>query len=97
MGAAYVPSPMHKFAYRFFALLVPKSDAMFFLDITPEVAYRRIQEGRKRREMFEQIGSLKNVRAKGLSLASIGAWTIIDAGRTPSEVELEIRRHLRLG
>jgi dTMP kinase len=97
MGAAYVPSPMHRFAYRFFALLVPKSDAMFFLDITPEVAYKRIQEGRKRREMFERVGSLKEVRAKGLSLASIGAWTIIDANKTPSEVEFEIREHLRLG
>ncbi len=97
MGTAYLPSPMHKFAYRFFALLVPKSDAMFFLDITPEVAYRRIHEGRKMREMFEDIGSLKDVRAKGLSFALIGAWTIIDADRTPSEVELEIRKHLRLG
>ena len=96
MGAAYLPSPMHKFAYRFFALLVPKSDSMFFLDTTPEVAYRRIQEGRKKREMFEQVGSLKDVRAKGLSLASIGVWTIIDADKTPSEVEVEIREHLRL-
>ena len=75
MGAAYLPSPMHEFAYRFFAVLVPKSDAMFFLDTTPEVAYGRIREGRKTREMFEDIDSLKNVRAKGLSLASIGAWT----------------------
>ena len=96
MGAAYLPSPMHKFAYRFFAPLVPKSDAMFFLDITPEVAYARIREGRKAREMFEEIGSLKDVRVRGLSLASIGAWTIIDADRTPSDVELEIRKHLRL-
>jgi hypothetical protein len=46
--------------------------------------------------MFEQTDSLKDVRAKGLSLASIGAWTIIDADKTPAEVELEIRRHLRL-
>jgi len=95
MGAAYLPSPMHEIAYRFFALLVPKSDAMFFLDTTPEVASGRIQESRKTREMFEEIGSLKNVRTKALSLASIGAWTVIDADRTPSDVELEIRKHLR--
>jgi thymidylate kinase len=69
---------------------------MFFLDTTPEVAYRRIREGRKTREMFEEISSLREVRAKGLSLASIGAWTVIDADGTPSEVELEIRKHLRL-
>jgi len=96
MGAAYLPSPMHKFAYRFFALLLPKSDAMYFLDTTPEVAYERIRGSRRTREMFEEIGSLNDVRAKGLSLASIGAWTVIDADRTPSEVELEIREHLRL-
>jgi dTMP kinase len=97
MGAAYLPSPMHKFAYRSFALLVPKSDAMFFLDTTPQVAHGRIREGLKTREMFEEIDSLKDVRAKALSLASIGGWTIIDADRTPQEVELEIRKHLRLG
>jgi len=62
-----------EFAYRFFAILVPKSDAMFFLDVSPEVAYERIQEGRKRREMFEQVSSLKEARVKGLSLASIDA------------------------
>ena len=94
MGAAYLPSPAHEFAYRFFALLVPTSDAMFFLDTTPEVAYRRIREGRKTREMFEEIDSLKDVRQKGLSLASIGGWTIINADRTPSQVEIEIRKHL---
>jgi len=97
MSAAYLPPPLDKFAYRFFALLVPKSEAMFFLDITPDVAYGRIQEGRKKREMFEDIDSLRDVRAKALSLASIGAWEIIDANRTPSEVELEIRKRLRFG
>lgn len=97
MGAAYLPSPLCKYAYRFFALLLPKSDAMFFLDITPEAAYSRIQEDRKTHEMFEEIGSLRDVRAKGLALASIGAWTIIDADRNPSEVGLEIRNRLRWG
>lgn len=97
MGTAYLPSPMHKYAYRFFALLMPKSDAMFFLDLAPEVAHRRIQEARKMHEMFENIDSLKNVRAKGLSLASLDDWTVIDGDRPPSEIELEIRNHLQLG
>jgi hypothetical protein len=44
--------------------------------------------------MFEEIDSLKEAREKGLSLASIGGWTIINADRTPSKVELEIRNRL---
>ena len=43
MGAAYLPSPIDKVAYLFFATVVPKSDRMLFLDVSPEEAYRRIQ------------------------------------------------------
>jgi len=70
---------------------------MFFLDVTPEVAYKRINDCRKVHEMFEEIGSLKHVRSKGVSIASIGGWTIIDADQAPLEIEFEIRKHLRLG
>jgi dTMP kinase len=97
MSTAYLPAPTHKYVYRFFELLVPKSDAMFFLDVTPETAYSRIREGRKMREMFENIESLRKVRAKVLSLASIGAWIVIDANGPPSGIQLEIRKYLRLG
>ena len=95
MGAAYLPSPLHKYAYRFFAVLVPRSKDMFFLDVKPEVAFGRIVLNRDRREMFEDIDSLRKVREKVLSLTSIGDWIVIDAAGGPGEVQREIRSRLK--
>jgi dTMP kinase len=92
MGTAYLPSPLHRFAYVFFVSFVPTSDLMFFLDIKPEEAHSRIQQGRNRREMFENLKELERVRCKALSLALAGKWTIVDASRSAEEVEREIRR-----
>lgn len=91
MGTAYLPSPLHRFVYHFFAFIVPTSNFMFFLDISPQEAYRRIQQARKKREMFENLEELKRTRRKALSLALIGHWKIIDADRPQKEVEEEIR------
>lgn len=94
MGTAYLPPPLHRIIYHFFALFVPKSDTMFFLDIIPHEAYKRICRTRKNQEMFESINELRKVRVKGLSLALVGKWKIIDANRSTEEVEMEIRKLL---
>ena len=94
MGTAYLPPPLHKIAYHFFALFVPKSNAMFFLDTTPNEAYRRIRRTRKNQEMFEGINELRKVRVKGLLLALVGKWTIIDANKSIKEVGMEIQKLL---
>lgn len=96
MGTAYLPSPLHSITYRFFALVVPTPKAMFFLDIPPTEARRRIVQARKSTEVFEQIPELKKVRAKGLSLAAMGKWTIIRANRPVAEVGIDIQRTLGL-
>lgn len=89
-----MPSPLHRIAYCFFALIVPTSDFMFFLDVEPHEAYRRIQLARERQEMFENLGELEQTRRKALSLAVIGNWKIIDANRRVAKVEGEIRKLL---
>ncbi len=94
MGTAYLPSPLDRIAYHFFASVVPTSNLMFFLDVNPEEAYRRIQQERKRREMFESLEELKWIRHKALSLALIGNWTVIDANKPVKGVEKEIRKSL---
>ncbi|MGQ9506583.1 MAG: thymidylate kinase [Candidatus Bathycorpusculaceae bacterium] len=93
MGTAYLPSPLHKIAYQFFAAIVPKSNFMFFLDVTPQEAYKRIQQGRKRREMFESLEELEKIRRKALYLASIDKWKIINANKPIVKIEKEIREH----
>jgi dTMP kinase len=93
MGTAYLPSPLHKIAYRFFALVVPTSNCMFFLDVEPHEAYRRIQLARERQEMFENLGELELVRRKALSLALTGSWKVIDASKPVTAVENEIKSY----
>jgi dTMP kinase len=93
MGTAYLPSPLHKIAYHFFALIVPTSNCMFFLDVEPHEAYRRIQLARERQEMFENLGKLEQVRHKALTLALVDDWKILDAGKPIAAVENEIRNY----
>ena len=90
MGTAYLPSPIHRIAYQFFASVVPKSDYMFFLDVSPEEADKRIRKTRNETEMFETLEELKKIRRKALTLASIDKWTIIDAGQPIIQVEKDI-------
>jgi dTMP kinase len=94
MGTAYLPSPFDKIAYYFFALIVPTSKFMFFLDVQPEEAEKRILRTRSQFEMFESLEQLKNVRQKALALASAGNWLIIDAEGPVREVENEILQAL---
>jgi dTMP kinase len=90
MGTAYLPSPFDEIAYYFFALIVPTSKFMFFLDVEPEEAEKRIRQTRSRFEMFESLEQLKTIRQKALALASAGKWRIIDARKPIREVENEI-------
>lgn len=94
MGTAYLPSPLHKIAYHFFAFTVPKSNLMFFLDVAPEEAYKRIHKVRSRREMFESLERLEQVRCKALSLALIDEWVVVDANEPVDEIAKEIRERL---
>ena len=90
MGTAYLPSPTHLFAYLFFAVIVPTSGFMFFLDVPSEEADRRIRQTRHRLEMFENLSDLKKTRRKALSLALMDKWRIIDGNRPIAEVQKEI-------
>ena len=95
MGTAYLPVPLDRIAYLFFASLVPTSDFMFFLDVTPDEADRRLRETREKLEMFENIEELQQTRRKAILLASIGKWTIINADQSIRDVQEAIRKSVR--
>jgi dTMP kinase len=95
MGTAYLPPPLHTVAYRFFALVVPTSDFMFFLDVSPEEAERRIRQTRRKVEMFENLAELKCVRMKALSLAFTGGWRVLNANKPEKDVAHIIAEALR--
>jgi len=94
MGTAYLPSPLDVFAYNFFSSVVPKSDSMFFLDVSPAVAAARIARDRRQIEMFESLGDLERVRAKALSLTRFDKWTIVDSNKPVAEIALELKTNL---
>jgi dTMP kinase len=97
LGTAYLPSPIDKVAYHFFVTIVPKPEKIFFIDIKPEMAYKRSSKrADKSLEMFEKPEALQKIRRKGLELASLGKWLIIDGEKPANDVELMIRNSLKL-
>jgi len=94
MGTAYLPRPLDHLAYHFFAAVVPTSRHMFFLDVAPEVAEKRLLENRERLEMFENIRELGRTRLKALSLAVADDWTIVNADGSVAMVQQTIRKFL---
>lgn len=96
MGTAYLPSPLHIVAYRFFASIVPTSSSMFFLDVSPEEAERRIRESRRTVEMFENLAELKRIRAKAIFLALAGGWKVLNGNKPAKDIARIIARDLCL-
>jgi dTMP kinase len=87
MGVAYLPLPLAKLLYKFFSLILPTSDFMFFLDVEPEESLRRLSE-REEHEMFENMDDLIKVRSKQLELAK--DWRIINTCGTIEHVHHQI-------
>lgn len=87
MGVAYLPFPLAKLFYKFFEMILPTSEYMFFLDVDPQESLRRLK-GRDDVEMFENLDDLIKVREKALKLAE--GWYIINTGAPIEEVKRQI-------
>ena len=87
MGVAYLPFPLAKIFYKFFETILPTSDYMFFLDLDPQEALKRLQ-ARKDEEMFENFQDLVKVREKVLKLAH--EWHLINATGSIEDVNRQI-------
>ena len=95
MGTAYLPDPLDTIAYQFFAAIIPTSNYMFFLDVNPVEADRRLRATREKLEMFENLIELEQTRQKAIRLASMHRWAIIDANGPIEHVQEVIRKSLR--
>ncbi|MGF7118545.1 thymidylate kinase [Methanobacterium oryzae] len=87
MGVAYLPFPLAKFFYKLFEITLPTSKYMFFLDVKPQEALRRLQT-RNEEEMFENLDDLIKIRKKALKLAA--HWHIINTEGSIENVQREI-------
>ncbi len=95
MGTAYLPPPLGAFAFRFFSTLLPRPKHVFYLDIEPGEAYRRIVRGRSQVEMFESRKQLEKIGSRALALARSSSWTIINGTGTEEDIEERILAKLK--
>ena len=91
-GVAYLPIPLAKLLYKFFSLVLPTSDYMFFLDLEPEEALKRISK-RKDHEIFENIEDLLKVREKVMEISY--GWKVINTEGSISDVQEEMEKYLK--
>ena len=91
MGVAYLPFPLAKLLYKFFETILPTSKYMFFLDIEPEEALKRLKS-RDELETFENLEDLIKVRKKALKLAQ--KWYIINANDSIENIQKQINSFL---
>ena len=84
MACAYLPRPMVRPVYRVVNALLPKSGEMFFLDVAPEEALRRVRARGEQQEMFEDLHQMEKNRSRALLIT--GNWHVIDGNPTPDKV-----------
>ena len=77
MAVAYLPDVLEVIVYKIVSFALPKSDCMFFLDVSPEESLRRIKSRNEEEEMFENIDDLREVRSKASKVTY--EWNVIPA------------------
>ena len=89
MAVAYLPDVVNVIVYKIVSNILPKSDCMFFLDVSPEESLRRIQSRNEEKEMFENIEDLRKVRSK--TKIATYEWNIIPADDAPEVISQKVK------
>jgi dTMP kinase len=84
LACAYLPRALIKPVYALVNFVLPKSPDMFFLDVAPEEALRRIKNRGDSEEMFETLPHLQKNRSRALLI--LGNWKVVDGNVAPDEV-----------
>ena len=88
LAVMYLPNVVNTIVYKIVAFILPTSDYMFFLDITPEESLRRINARNENKEMFENIDSLRKNRLKSQKFTQ--NWHVISADDSPEIISQKI-------
>lgn len=94
IACAYLPGPLVKPTYALVDFLLPRSPDMFFLDVDPAEALRRVKARGDKLEMFETLPHMERVRAKAMRI--VGDWKVVDGNGTPDVVFERIKGMLSL-
>ena len=89
LAVMYLPNVVNTIVYKIVAFVLPTSDCMFFLDITPEESLRRISSRNEETEMFENIDSLRESRSRSQKFTY--NWNVVPADGSPEEISQKIK------
>lgn len=84
LAVMYLPNVVNTIVYKIVAFVLPTSDCMFFLDITPEESLKRIGSRDEDEEMFENIDSLRENRLRSQKFTY--NWNVVSADASPEEI-----------
>ena len=94
LGVCYLPSPLVLFGYNFFSSILPTSELFFYLDVTPEVARKRIANRGGVEEMFEKLPRLRKMQRKMWYITNLKHWHIINGDESQELVWIQIKKIL---
>lgn len=94
LGVCYLPTFLVPFGYNFFSSFLPTSQYFFFLDVSPEVARKRISNRGGKQEMFESLVRLKKMQQKMRFVTRKKSWYQINGDGPPQRVWRQISRIL---
>lgn len=84
LAVAYLPKIISKPVYKLVCILLPISEYMFYLDISPEESLKRIKSRGEEEEMFENYDALVKTRNKAEPV--LYNWNVIPADESADVV-----------
>ena len=90
IAVAYLPNVVDTIVYRIVSFILPKSDCMFFLDVSPEESLRRIKARNEDEEMFENLEDLRKAREKAKKVTY--EWNVIPSDDSPEVISEKIKK-----
>ena len=88
LAVMYLPDGINTLVYKIVSFILPTSDCMFFLDVTPEESLRRIGQRNEKKEMFENIESLRENREKSRKFTY--NWNVVPGDDAPDIISEKI-------
>lgn len=92
LAVVYLPNVINVIIYKIVSFILPTSDYMFFLDVSPEESLKRIAARSEDVEMFENIDELRKARIKSKKV--IYEWNVINADDSINNVNSKIMEKL---
>ncbi|MBQ2832102.1 thymidylate kinase [Methanobrevibacter sp.] len=77
LAVMYLPNGVNTLVYKIVNFILPTSDCMFFLDVSPEESLRRMDSRGEETEMFENMESLTKNRQRSQKFTY--NWNVIPA------------------